>query len=104
MPTTKTNGDLGVLEADVVDEGEMILAAPAPDYSGDLDADEAPVRFPDSDVLSAAHVFGLEKLHAWAMEVLSGSCGEVGVRKREKSGGAREMRARVWKGLAWLAL
>ena len=73
MPTTKTNGDLGVLEADVVDEGEMILAAPAPDYSGDLDADEAPVRFPDSDVLGAAHVFGLEKLHAWAMEVLSGS-------------------------------
>ena len=43
MPTTKTNGDLGVLEADVVDEGEMILAAPAPDYSGDLDVDEAPV-------------------------------------------------------------
>ena len=39
---------------------------------GDLEADETLVRFPDPYVLGAAHIDGLDELHAPAMEVLSG--------------------------------
>ena len=64
--------------------GKTVLAASAPDPFGDLVADEGPVRFPDSDVLGAAHVDGLEKLHASVMEGLSvGGEGKEGGKGRK---------------------
>ena len=57
---------------DVVDVEEEGHGGSGSGSFGDLEADETLVRFPDPYVLGAAHIDGLDELHAPAMEVLSG--------------------------------